>query len=384
MSTLFDLWSETGQTSLSLADLDQAPNAPAVFVIWPRGGEGQPYLGRTSLLKRRLLRLLKERDKPSRLLNLREVAGRIDFWRTGSQIESNLLYYRLAKQHFPDSYLKLCKLRMPAYVKLTLGNEFPRTAVTSRVTGGKGIYYGPFRTRTGAETFASQFLDLFQLRRCEENLEPHPDHPGCIYGEMSMCLRPCQQIVTVEQYATEADRVGQFLQTDGMALIERNTTARDRASEDMNFEEASRLHRKIERIRQILGLRDELVRDIERLSGVAVAPCAMGSGVNLLFFRRGWWHGPVTFDLSAAMGPGMSMDRRLRELVQALPAKDGSSGERQEHLALLSKWYYSTWRDGEFLASSSLEDLPYRKLVNAIARIAKNQPPASGQMSLIG
>ncbi len=54
------------------------------------------------------------------------------------------------------------------------------------------------------------------------------------------------------------------------------------------------------------------------------------------------------------------MDRRLREMVQALPVKDPSAGERQEHLAILSKWFYSTWRDGEFIPAESLNDLPYR------------------------
>jgi excinuclease ABC subunit C len=378
-STLFDLWGEAKQTLL-LDSIDKAPNTAAVFIIWPKQQDGQPYLGRTNLLKRRLLRLLKERDKPSKILNLRDVAGHIEYWLTGSQIESNLLFYRLARQHFPDTYLKMVKLRMPAYVKLVLGNEYPRTTITTRVTGGKGIYYGPFRTRTAAETFESQCLDLFQIRRCEENLDPNPDHPGCIYGEMSMCLRPCQQVVTPEQYANEVERVTQFLKTDGLAMIENTTLTRDRFSEELNFEEAAKQHRKIERIRQILGLRDDLVRDIDRLNGVAVAPGSQPATVNLLFFRRGWWHGPVLFELGVSMGPGVSMDRRLRELVQALPTRDGSSGERQEHVALLARWFYSTWRDGEFIEADKLEDLPYRKLVNAIARVAKS--PAQGKLDL--
>jgi hypothetical protein len=44
--------------------------------------------------------------------------------------------------------------------------------------------------------------------------------------------------------------------------------------------------------------------------------------------------------------------------------------ERQEYLALLARWYYSSWRDGEWLGFDSYEDIPYRKLVNAVARVA--------------
>src|SRR5437667_1413892 len=53
--------------------LSEAPDAPAVFLIW--GTEGAPYLAKTRALRRRLLRLLKEREKPSRLLNLRQTAA---------------------------------------------------------------------------------------------------------------------------------------------------------------------------------------------------------------------------------------------------------------------------------------------------------------------
>src|SRR5690242_11424570 len=155
------------------------PNSDAVFLVW--AGERSAYLAKTSMLRRRLLRVLPADAAGRKSLNLRGVVSRVDYWLTASRFESGLIHYALAKAHYPDEYLKLVKLRMPAYVKLVLANEFPRTQVTSRIGGGRGLYYGPFRTRGGAELFENQFLDLFQLRRCQENLEPRPDHPGCIY-----------------------------------------------------------------------------------------------------------------------------------------------------------------------------------------------------------
>ena len=92
-----------------LAALDAAlaalPNSPAVFLLWPR--EGEPYLSRPALLRRRLLRLLKEREHLSRLLNLRHTARRIEYQFTGSALESSLLFYELARRHFPETYLEL-------------------------------------------------------------------------------------------------------------------------------------------------------------------------------------------------------------------------------------------------------------------------------------
>ena len=62
-------------------------------------------LARPALLRRRLLRLLKERERPSRLLNLRHTVARIEYRLTGSAFESALVLYELARRHFPETYL---------------------------------------------------------------------------------------------------------------------------------------------------------------------------------------------------------------------------------------------------------------------------------------
>src|SRR5581483_6812927 len=148
------------------AALEAVPNEPAVFVLWPK--EGAPYLSKTGLLRRRLLRLLKERERPSRLLNLRHTVARIEYRLTASALESSIVHYEAAKHHFPETYLEVIRLRMPPYVKLVLNNEFPRSHITTHLTRTSALLFGPFRSRASAERFESQFLDLFQVRRCQE------------------------------------------------------------------------------------------------------------------------------------------------------------------------------------------------------------------------
>src|SRR6266536_4750140 len=141
-----------------LAALDAAlacvPNRPGVFLLWPK--QGEPYLARTALLRRRLLRLLKQRDQPGRLLNLRHTVRRIEYQLTGSAFESSVRMYELARRHFPQTYLDILKLRMPPYVKVVLNNPFPRTQVTTHLGRAPALYFGPFRTRATAELLESQ------------------------------------------------------------------------------------------------------------------------------------------------------------------------------------------------------------------------------------
>src|SRR5215472_15099819 len=252
----------------SPAELDHVPDRPAVFLLW--AGEGKPYLARTTLLRRRLKRLFSDRERISRVLNLRGVAERIEYWVTGSQIESALIHLELAQRYFPEDWPRITRLRPPAFVRLTLDNPFPRTMVTSRL--GRGLFYGPFATRAAAERFEAEMLDLFQLRRCEENLAPSPDHPGCIYGEMNRCLRPCQQAVSADEYRAEFARLKRFLDTGGASLKETTEAARDRMSSEMQFEEAERLHQRLTRIAEVQTSSGELARSLDRLHGIAVTP----------------------------------------------------------------------------------------------------------------
>jgi excinuclease ABC subunit C len=352
------------------AAIAEVPNADAVFVVW--AGERSAYMAKTSMLRRRLLRIFKPPDSnpgaaPKRSLNLRGVATRVEYWPTGSRFESMLVHYALARRYFPDDYLRLIKLRMPAYVKLILSNEFPRTQVSTRLSASRAVHYGPFQSRAGAELFENQFLDLFQIRRCQENLEPSPQHPGCIYGEMNRCLRPCQQVVSREEYLSEVKRVEEFLTGNGAALISVAAAARDRLSAEMDFEEAARQHKRLERIQAVLALRGDLVCDIDRLYGVAVAPCLAADSVLLWFVCRGAWQAPVQFALTSLT----SLDQRLRELVASIQAVMPPLAEKQEHLALLARWHYSTWSDGEWIGFAGLDQVPYRKLVRAISRVSQ-------------
>ena len=359
-----------------LANLDAAleavPNSPGVFVVFVR--EGAPYLARTGLLRRRLLRLLRDRgDTPSRLLNLRQTAVRVEYWLTGSRLESAMRMYDLARRHFPAEYLDYLHLRFPPYLKLLLNNEYPRCQVTTHLGRSSSLYYGPFRNRASAEYFESEFLDLFQLRRCQEDLVPSPAHPGCMYGEMGKCLRPCQEAVSRDEYAGEVARVVDFLRTDGVSLLEGVTASRDRLSAEMAFEQAARQHKRAEKIEDLVRNRDAMARHIEHLHAIAVAPSWRSGAAEIAFVRAGYWHGlhELTFELGE--GKPLPLDRRLREMIEAQLWSESTARERQERLAILARWFYSGWCDGELFLFDDWDRAPYRKVVNAISRVARGE-----------
>ncbi len=349
-------------------DFEAAPDVAGVFLL--RFTRGRPYLGRTAFLRRRLKRLLRPRGEGSRLANLAASVEEISYQPTASPFESTLVLYELARRHMSEDYRRYLKLRTPPFVKAHLGNRFPRTYITTQLTHSRALFFGPFLNRTAAERFESAFLDLFKVRRCQEDLDPHPEHPGCIYGEMDMCLRPCQAKCSDAEYQAEVGEVLQFLETQGQSLVRHIEQAREEASAELEFEEASRLHKRLEKVNEALKLKDDLARDIDSLFGVVVQKSLEPESVDLWFLNQGFFQPKITFGFGIEDGRSVSLDSRLRESLEALKFTTGTTRERADHLAMLRRWYYSSWREGEVVMVDRLDRIPYRKLVNAISRVA--------------
>ena len=196
-------------------------------------------------------------------------------------------------------------------MKIILDNPFPRSQVTTHIGRAPAFYYGPFARGPEPRSSKRAARDLFQMRRCSEDLDPSPDHPGCIYGEMGMCLRPCQQVVGVEEYRHEVDRVKLFLSTGGRSLAATVTSARDRLSQEMDFEEAARQHKRLEKIEGVLRLKDELVADIDHSTGWRSQVHRVQARWNCGSSAAGPGRQPVRFEVAA---PSVSLDQRLREI----------------------------------------------------------------------
>ncbi|MGA8599270.1 MAG: hypothetical protein WB676_31510 [Bryobacteraceae bacterium] len=351
--------------------LAQIPNRLGVYVLTPE--TGNPYVGWSGYLSKRLSRLLlgsREEDS-NRLAKLRSKLAAIEYWLTGSRLETSLLVYWLARKHDSARYRQRLKLKSPWLVELLIRDAFPRLSVQNRYITGQGSAFGPFVTREAAERFQQGAESLFQLRRCTERLEPHPDHPGCIYGEMNQCMRPCQLAVTTSEYAAEVDRVKAFLESNGRHMLSVLTAARDRASDETGFEEAARIHREIERVKAVIGLRDELVTDVECLNGTALTRGAVDRSIALWPMIAGYWQPPLTIDFSRPDADSRSLDRELREQLGLHLSSPNRDGDRLEHIALLSRWYYSSWCDGAWFAFNDLAHLNYRALVRGISTLLR-------------
>jgi len=278
------------------AALAQLPTTPAVFALYGAEAHAEPYIGRTPNLRGRLERLLQPSEKHPRRLQLAGLVRQIRWRLTGSEFESLLLQFELLEKVYGAKCLERMHLGAPSFVRFLGSNAYPRITVTNRPSQREAAWsYGPFPSRAAAERFAEEALKLFLLRRCTEELAPRPDHPGCVYSEMKMCLAPCYQGCTDERYAQEAAAVERFLATRGESRLVQLRTERDTASANLEFEAAAAVHAQVQRVESVHSMAAELVRPFADLRAVILQASAVPGEVAVFLYENGRLSGPQGF-----------------------------------------------------------------------------------------
>ena len=402
----------------STADFDAAhdgelfsalPAQPAVFAIDPRAEflGAKPHLWRTANLRQRLARLLGPADPASKRLNLREFAARVRYRVVGSPFESSFLHWQHARRLWPAGYRERLRLRPPAVLKVSLANAYPRCYATRRV-GANGFYFGPFASRRAADTFASGFLDLFKIRRCQIKIRRDPSFPGCIYSEMKMCLAPCFAGCTKEDYDAEVGRVVAFLATGGASLTGELEREREGASEALDFERAAAVHRRIEKAAEALSHLPDLARRLEDLNAVVLQRAAEDNTVAVFVVRAGRIEEPRMLRFAELASEPRSVEQILREWLESsgdsasLPAKASTSQqsfrELEDQLSLLARWFHKKPRLGEIFFRESTarssaaapqdeasarrnSEWPYRRILRACSRLLAPPEPEKSRVN---
>ena len=396
------------------------PAQPGVFALRGPRSEDAPYLTHTTDLRRRMRRLLDPPESQSKRLNLREKVARIEYCVTGSAFESSLVLYDATAASFGHTEARRrLKLHTPYFLRMTMENAFPRVYSTNKLSKrGLANMYGPFPSRLSAERYCDAVLDLFKLRRCYEDLAPYPEHPGCIYGEMGKCIKPCKQACTPEEYAAETAAVKKFFDTRGESMVIDIGLAREEASSGMQFEKAAALHAQWQKVKSVQTLADWVVRPVTKLRAIIVQHAAPDDerpdDASLFLLEGGCIVGPERMSTlgvravreQTSVGSSLfaqplmlqavplgvsgndsdstadtvnSPEDRAAHTISALEMRVGKTNDLallSDHLSLLRRWYYrpEKQRIGEIFFANEDGTWPIRKILRGAARSVIGDP----------
>jgi len=372
------------------AALAQLPQRPAVFALYGADAKDEPYIGRTPNLRGRLERLLQPSPKHPRRLQLAGRVRRIAWRLTGSEFESLLTQFSLLEEIYGAKALERMHLRAPAFIRYLGGNPYPRIVVTNKPSQREaGWAYGPFASRAAAERFAEEALKLFLLRRCVEDLDPNPSHPGCVYSEMKMCLAPCYKGCTDERYAEESAAVESFLATRGDSKLVTLRVERATASAELEFEKAATLHAQVQKVEGVQALAPELVQPMNKLRALvlqASAPPAVGptahsapaAEVAVFLYQQGQIRGPIMFStLGMRIQNERSGSSSLFAQPMAIEAVPEEHGSRDQGSGISEVSAAGTESASEAVPAKPPRGMLEARLEAVLAELMKQMTPPS-------
>lgn len=204
-----------------------------------------------------------------------------------------------------------------------------------------------------------------------------------------MCLAPCFAGCTKEEHDAEVQRLVQFLNSSGGSLRASLESEREQASEKLDYEQAAALHKKIEKLDDALRGRPELPHRIEDLDAIILQRSAEDQSIGVFVVRGGWLEEPFFLRFAEIASQPRSAEHIFRARLESrgdTAANSASQGHARqargkddlgEHLWLVSRWFYSSPREGEILFRE--KDWPYRRILRACSRLLAPREAAPDQ-----
>jgi DNA polymerase-3 subunit epsilon len=178
---------------------DSLPRSPGVYLFRGRRGEVL-YVGRATNLRARVRSYFSTDTRRKTGQMLRETA-RIDHLACGSTLEAAVLEIRLIHRHEPRFNRQGTTWRRYAYVKLSLGERFPRLSAARTLKDDGGLYIGPLASTSSARTVIDAIHSVVPLRRCNGRATHSPGAGPCVPAQLGLGTCPCSGEVDEDHYA---------------------------------------------------------------------------------------------------------------------------------------------------------------------------------------
>lgn len=177
---------------------------------------------------------------------------RFEYIVTDSELEALVLENNLIKEYSPKYNTLLKDDKTYPYIKVTVGEEYPRILFSRQMKKDKSRYFGPFTSAAAVKDTIELLNKLYQIRTCNRKLPQDigKDRP-CLNYHIKQCTAPCQGYITKEEYGARVAKALEFLNGNYQPVLAELQQKMEAASENLEFEEAIRYRELINSVRQV-------------------------------------------------------------------------------------------------------------------------------------
>lgn len=286
-------------------ELKKLPAKPGVYLMHDKK-DAIIYVGKAISLKNRVRQYFQSSRRVTP--KIQQMISHIDHFEyiiTDSEVEALVLENNLIKEYLPKYNTMLKDDKTYPFIRATVYEDYPRLIYCRQQKKDKSRYFGPFTSQGTAKNAIEMAQKIYHVRTCNRAL---PKDEGkqrpCLNYHIKQCDAPCQGYISKEEYRKNFDKALKLLEGDYREVIEVLQEKMQKASDNLEFEDAANYRDLIESVKKV-----EIRQKITDFGGVdrdiiAVASTNEEAVVQVFFVREGKMIGRDHFYLKGIGGDG--------------------------------------------------------------------------------
>lgn len=324
-------------------ELKKLPSQPGVYLMHDAKDE-IIYVGKAISLKNRVRQYFQSsRNKSAKIEQMVSRIARFEYIVTDSEMEALVLECNLIKEHQPRYNTMLKDDKAYPYIKVTVGEDFPRVMLARTMKKDKNRYFGPYTSAGAVKDTIDLIHKLYKIRTCSRNLprDTGKERP-CLNYHIKQCDAPCQGYISKEEYGENIRQVLEFLNGRYDGVLKNLEEKMQAASDAMDFEKAIEYRELLNSVKQVAQKQKITSSNMEDRDIIAMARDDMDAVVQVFFVREGKLIGRDHFRMSvaAAETKGQILSSFVKQFYAGTPflPKELWVQYELEDMELISQW----------------------------------------------
>lgn len=283
-------------------ELNKLPNAPGVYIMHDKHDE-IIYVGKAINLHNRVRSYFRKNvGRGPWIDRMVSLIAYFEYIITDSELEALVLENNLIKEHHPKYNTMLMDDKTYPYIKMTMGEDYPRVLFSRQMKKDKSRYFGPYTSATAVKETIELINKLYMLRTCNTQVEygKRTNERPCLNYHIGQCLAPCSGNVSQDEYMEHVNKAYQFLSGNYSEIMHSLEEQMMSASENMDFEKAAYFRDLQNSVRQVAQKQKITDTDGEDRDILALYHIDRDAVVQVFFIRGGKMIGREHFFLKTA------------------------------------------------------------------------------------
>ncbi len=269
-------------------ELKKLPDLPGVYIMHDKS-DAIIYIGKAVSLRKRVRQYFQpSHNEGIKKKQMVEHIARFEYIITDSELEALVLECNLIKEHCPKYNTMLRDDKTYPYIRVTVGEDYPRVLFARQRSRDKSRYFGPYTSAGAVKDTIDLINKIYRIRTCNRVLprDIGMDRP-CLNYHIHQCEAPCQGYINKEEYAKKISAVLEFLGGNYAPVIRDLEDRMTQASAEMEFEKAIEYRELLNSVKQIAQKQKITNTDDEDKDIIALAADDVDAVVQVFFVRSG-------------------------------------------------------------------------------------------------